>query len=66
MELAVSGNSVYLSPLHQLWRFESLLQSGEDYHEHDQLYLLQMSWITGDLDVHDLSLCNDGELVFVS
>ena len=66
MGMAVSGNSLYMSSLYQLWRFENLLQPGEHYQNHDCLFVPQMSWITGDLDIHDMGFTKDRELVFVN
>lgn len=66
MGMAVSGNSLYMSSLYQIWRFENLLKPGENYQDHDCLFVPQMSWITGDLDVHDLGLTAYKELVFVN
>ena len=66
MGLSVVENSLYLSSLYQLWRFENLLKPGELYQEHDRLYRPQINWLTGDLDVHDLGLTDQGDLVFVN
>jgi len=66
MGLSITDNGLYLSSLYQLWRFENLLKPGELYQEHDRLYRPQVSWMTGDLDTHDLGLTDDGELVFVN
>ena len=58
MGLAVHGNSLYLSTLYQLWRFENTLQPGQTYQGYDTLYVPQMSYVTGDLDIHDIGLSN--------
>ena len=55
MGLCVRGNSLYLSTLYQLWRFENTLQSGQLYQGYDALYVPQMSYVTGDLDIHDVN-----------
>ncbi len=54
MGLTVHGNSLYLSTLYQLWRFENSLSPGQDYQGYDAVYVPQMSYITGDLDIHDV------------
>jgi uncharacterized protein (TIGR03032 family) len=66
MGLVASGNSLYTSSLYQIWRLENLLAAGEQYEGHDRLYIPQLSWITGDLDVHDLGLTASNDLVFVN
>ncbi|MEO0768801.1 MAG: TIGR03032 family protein [Cyanobacteria bacterium J06649_4] len=56
MGLCVSGNSLYLSSLYQLWRFENILQPGQLASGYDALYVPQMNYITGDLDIHDVAV----------
>lgn len=66
MGLAVHGPSLYVSTLYQIWRFENLMGLGEAHDNHDACFAPQMSWVTGDLDVHDMALDNQGELTFVN
>ena len=66
MGMIATDNSLYMTSLYQIWRFENLLQPGEHYQEHDHLYVPQISWMTGDLDVHDLGLTHNNELVFIN
>jgi hypothetical protein len=66
MGMAVSGNSLCVSSLCQIWRFENRLRPGEMYQDHDCLFVPQMSWITGDLDVYGLGLTDTNELIFVN
>lgn len=66
MGLIASGNSLYISSLYQIWRLENSLAPDERYQAHDRLYVPQLSWITGDLDVHDLGMTAANELVFVN
>lgn len=54
MGLAIAGNSLYMSSLYQLWRFENVLLPGQTYQGYDALYVPQFSLITGDLDIHDI------------
>ena len=54
MGLTVHGNSLYLSTLYQLWRFENSLSPGQVHEGYDAVYVPQMSYITGDLDIHDV------------
>ncbi|MEO1094998.1 MAG: TIGR03032 family protein [Cyanobacteria bacterium J06638_28] len=54
MGLCVQDSTLWLSTLYQLWRFENTLQPGQNYQGYDALYVPQMSYVTGDLDIHDV------------
>ncbi|MCF2147028.1 TIGR03032 family protein [Desmonostoc muscorum LEGE 12446] len=58
MGLYASGSTLYMSSLYQLWRFENILQPGQIHDNYDAVYLPQMSYVTGDLDIHDIALSN--------
>lgn len=58
MGLYTAGSSLYLSSLYQLWRFENALQLGQAHNGYDALYVPQVGYITGDLDVHDIALAD--------
>ena len=66
MGLYTSGSTLYLSSLYQIWRFENALQPGQIHDGYDALYVPQVAYITGDLDVHDLIVEKTGQLVFVN
>ncbi len=66
MGLHIAGADLWVTSLHQIWRFRNVVKSGEDYQGHDRLYAPRMSWVTGDLDVHDIALDAEGRLVFVN
>ncbi|MDJ0508515.1 MAG: TIGR03032 family protein [Crocosphaera sp.] len=69
MGLYIEGKSLYLSSLYQLWRFENALESGQTHQGYDAVYLPQLSYVTGDLDIHDIrkSKTNSQEtLIFVN
>ena len=66
MGLYATKNTLYLSSLYQIWRFENPLTAGQTNNGYDALYVPQMSYITGDLDVHDLIVEKSGKLVFVN
>ncbi|QXE24283.1 hypothetical protein B6N60_02987 [Richelia sinica FACHB-800] len=59
-----------MSSLYQLWRFENALEPGQIHQGYDALYVPQVGYITGDLDIHDLvlqrELNNTQKLVFVN
>ncbi len=58
MGLYAQDSTLYMSSLYQLWRFENSLQPGEVYNGYDAIYVPQMSYITGDLDIHDVAVDN--------
>ena len=62
MGLCANGNSLYMSSLYQLWRFENSLEPGQTYEGYDGLYVPQMSYITGDLDIHDVAVSHPGQI----
>jgi uncharacterized protein (TIGR03032 family) len=65
MGLHAQGKCLYVSTLYQLWRFENTLEVGEVYEGYDAFYVPQMSYVTGDLDVHDLTISDD-QIIFVN
>lgn len=66
MGLYAAGGTLFMSSLYQLWRFENALQPGQVHQGHDRLYVPQMAYTTGDLDIHDMVVDNTGHLVFVN
>lgn len=61
MALAVDGGDLYLSTLYQLWRFSAIAAAG-DYGGYDRLYAPRQSWVTGDVDIHDIKIGATGPL----
>jgi uncharacterized protein (TIGR03032 family) len=66
MGLWVNNSSLYLSSLYQIWGFENALEAGQTYKGYDFLYIPQSSYVTGDLDIHDLVVDNSGKLIFAN
>jgi uncharacterized protein (TIGR03032 family) len=66
MGLWADGQSLWLSTLYQLWRFENALRPGEQYQAHDRLYVPRVGYTTGDLDIHDVAAAGAGRVVFVA
>ena len=66
MGMCLDGNSLYISTLWQLFRFENVLEAGEMRDGYDRLYLPQVGYITGDLDIHDVAVDENGRVVFVN
>jgi len=56
MGLAISKNTLCLSSLYHIWRLENTLSPGEIYDNYDAIFLPQLGYVTGDLDVHDIAL----------
>lgn len=54
------AQTLWLSTLYQLWRFENSLPKGQVAPGgYDRLYVPQLAYTTGDLDVHDIALTAD-------
>lgn len=66
MGLAVHGRELYLSTLFQLWRFDDALGPGQRHQGYDRLFVPQLAWTTGDIDIHDVAVLADGTPVFVN
>ncbi len=59
MGLAVSpdAQTLWMSSIYQLWRFENALPTGTDAPGgFDRLYVPQLGYTTGDVDAHDIAL----------
>ncbi len=66
MGMVASPGTLHIATLYQIWRFRNALDPGVLHDGHDALYAPRMSWVTGDLDVHDLGLAPDGRPVFAN
>jgi uncharacterized protein (TIGR03032 family) len=55
-----------MSSLYQLWRFENALFPGEQHQGFDRLYVPQLGYTTGDLDIHDVSVDTAERPIFVA
>ncbi|MFO1039000.1 MAG: TIGR03032 family protein [Geminicoccaceae bacterium] len=66
MGLCAHGRRLYLSTLFQLWRFDDALDQGQTHEGYDRLYVPQLAWTTGDLDIHDVAVMADGRVAFVN
>jgi uncharacterized protein (TIGR03032 family) len=63
---ASGGQTLWLSSLYQLWRFENALKPGETHQGFDRLYIPRVGYTTGDLDVHDVAVDATGRVIFVN
>ena len=66
MGLCATPNGLYMSSLYQVWRFENVFEPGQNQDGFDRLYVPQVGYTTGDLDIHDMAVDRDGRLVFVN
>jgi uncharacterized protein (TIGR03032 family) len=66
MGLWADGQTLWLSSLYQLWRFENVLRPGAHYQGGDRLYVPKVGYTTGDLDVHDIAVEAGGRVVFAA
>jgi len=66
MGLCASPNGLYMSSLYQVWRFENVLEPGQIQDDYDRLYVPQVGYTTGDLDIHDMAVDSSGRLIFVN
>jgi len=67
MAVHAQGDDLWVSSIWQLWRFRAVPGAPDGaYHAHDRLYSPRQSWVTGDLDIHDLALDPAGRPVFAN
>lgn len=66
MGLWGDGQTLWMTSLYQLWRFENVLGHGELADGYDRLYVPQTGYTTGDLDIHDVAVDADSRVVFVN
>ena len=64
---SADAQTLWMSSLYQLWRCENALPPGERAPDgYDRLYVPQLGYTTGDIDLHDIALLADGSPVFVN
>lgn len=68
MGMCVQGDTLWISTLYQLYRFKNMLPVGHlSDDQYDRLFVPQKSYITADLDIHDIAISdNDSNPVFVN
>jgi len=66
MGMVAVDQTLWVSSLYQLWRFENVLAEKETHEEHDRLFVPQLAYTTGDVDIHDVGILSGGMPVFVS
>jgi len=66
MGLYAREGHLYMSTRYQIWRFDNHLAPGETYQGSDRLYVPSRSYITGNLNVHDVVVDSEGKIIFVN
>ncbi len=66
MGLCVTSQTLWLSSLYQLWQFENALEPNQTYQGYDRLYVPQLAYTTGDLDIHDVAIDKENRPIFVN
>lgn len=68
MGLAVSpdARTFLMATQVQLYRFDNVLPVGQRQGDFDAVYAPHQTWITGDIDIHDIGLGADGRPVFAN
>ena len=66
MGLWANADTLFMSSLYHFWRFENVMEDGQVHDGYDRLYVPQVGYITGDLDIHDVALDGDGRVIFVN
>jgi len=68
MGLGISsdGRSLLLATQYQLLRFDNVVPKGASHGENDAVFSPHATWITGDVDAHDIAFGPAGRPVFVN
>ncbi len=53
------AQTLWVSTLYQLWRFENAVPAGQAANGFDRLYVPQLAITTGDVDAHDIALLGE-------
>ena len=64
--LSKDNQSLLLATKTQIYSFDNVVPQGKLHDGYDALYSPHQSWITGDVDVHDIAFGEDSEPVFIS
>lgn len=66
MGLWSDGQTIWMSSLFQLWRFENATPPGQSADGFDRLYVPRVGYTTGDIDIHDIQVDASGRPIFVN
>lgn len=64
--LSSDNRSLLLATRTQIYAFDNLLKPGQTSEGFDALFAPHISWITGDIDIHDIALGPSGNPIFIS
>lgn len=64
MGMHATTDEIYVSTIYQIWRFRNTLKPGETFQGYDAVYVPRESRVTGDIDIHDIVVDEDGRVVF--
>jgi uncharacterized protein (TIGR03032 family) len=66
MGLAATSDRLWVATRYQLWRFDQVLAAGDRYRHHDRLFVPRVGRVTGEIDVHDVAVEDDGRVLFAN
>lgn len=64
--LAENNNSIYLSTSYQIWRLENSIPADQKFQGFDKFYIPQQSFVTGDLNIQDMWVDEQGRILFTN
>ena len=56
MGLYATAQTLILTTCYQVWPLENMLKKGQILKDCDKIYVPRRTWMTGQLDLHDLAL----------
>lgn len=66
MALHATAERLLLATRYQIWQFDNALAPEARYHGFDRLFVPRVAHTTGELDVHDIAVDNEGRVVFLN
>ena len=66
MGLWATPQTLHLSTLYQVWRFENTLEGSATHNGYDRVYVPRVAFTTGDIDVHDIAVDDEGRILFAN
>lgn len=66
MGLWGDDQTLWMTSLYQVWRFENALEPGQTHQGYDRLYVPRVGYTTGDVDAHDIAVDATGHAVFAN
>ncbi len=64
--VAADGRTLALATQHQILRFDNVVPAGQARGGNDAVFAPHATWITGDVDAHDVAVGADGRPIFVN